>query len=229
MMQLNDQFEGIEIDLGAAVAVLGNRNSSSEEVFPKHKNQAHLAKIHQKHTDLLVKAQIGGPLEIADAHWSQEKGLALRILTADCAPLLLYCPRRQTVAAIHAGWRGIENQITIKTLNYLLKAELITKDVRVIIGPHIQWHSFEIEMKLAYQLTDTVPWIQRELFLKPSGDKFLVDLHQILKEQILRLTERPENIWALFVDTKTNQQYHSYRRDGTSSGRQNSYIYLKAR
>ncbi|MFN7453033.1 MAG: polyphenol oxidase family protein [Pseudobdellovibrionaceae bacterium] len=226
-MQLTEHFEGTEIDLGSAIAFLGNKNSSGELILPSHQDQAQLAKIHQKHTDIFVEAKLDAPLEVADAHWTRKLGLALRILTADCAPLLLFCPQRRTIAAIHAGWRGVASQITVKTIHHLLSQDLITKNVQIVIGPHIQWNSFEIEESFALQLTNTVSWIERDQFLKSSGKKFFVDLNQILQQQILRITERPENIQTLFVDTKTDLQFHSYRRDGTSSGRQSSYIFLK--
>src|SRR5919204_6219902 len=42
----------------------------------------------------------------ADAVVTRTPGLAVGILTADCAPVLLADPEAKVVAAAHAGWRG---------------------------------------------------------------------------------------------------------------------------
>ena len=41
-----------------------------------------------------------------DAIVSNEAGLALAVMVADCVPILLCDPVRGAAAAIHAGWRG---------------------------------------------------------------------------------------------------------------------------
>ena len=43
----------------------------------------------------------------ADACWTEEPGLACTVLVADCLPLLLAAPDGASVAAVHAGWRGL--------------------------------------------------------------------------------------------------------------------------
>src|SRR5262249_36159788 len=53
----------------------------------------------------------------ADALVTREPGLALGILTADCAPVLLHDPEAAVIGAAHAGWRGalagvIESTVT---------------------------------------------------------------------------------------------------------------------
>ncbi|MBN1551361.1 laccase domain-containing protein, partial [bacterium] len=46
-------------------------------------------------------------LPVADGLISEHKNLCLCILTADCAPVLLYDPERRVCAALHAGRRSI--------------------------------------------------------------------------------------------------------------------------
>lgn len=43
----------------------------------------------------------------ADGCWTSEPRLACAVLTADCLPVLLCSDDGQTVAAVHAGWRGL--------------------------------------------------------------------------------------------------------------------------
>jgi YfiH family protein len=44
----------------------------------------------------------------ADALYTQLRNQPLAIMTADCLPILLSSSDGQEVAAIHAGWRGLE-------------------------------------------------------------------------------------------------------------------------
>lgn len=43
----------------------------------------------------------------ADAMLSQQEGVGLAIMTADCVPIVLYQPASGKIAAIHAGWQGL--------------------------------------------------------------------------------------------------------------------------
>ena len=42
-----------------------------------------------------------------DALWTEEPGIALVVLVADCVPVLLADLDRRRIAAVHAGWRGL--------------------------------------------------------------------------------------------------------------------------
>ncbi len=41
-----------------------------------------------------------------DALITDQKNTPIAVLTADCAPILLFDKNTRTIAAIHAGWRG---------------------------------------------------------------------------------------------------------------------------
>ena len=54
----------------------------------------------------------------------QIKKIAIGILTADCAPIFMFDPFKNYIAAIHAGWKGAFRQIIKKQLINLLKKEV---------------------------------------------------------------------------------------------------------
>ena len=57
----------------------------------------------------------------ADAIITDQKKLPIGILTADCAPILLYDYRKDMIAAIHAGWKGAYKGIIVKVINFMIK------------------------------------------------------------------------------------------------------------
>ncbi|NRD71371.1 laccase domain-containing protein [Psychrobacter okhotskensis] len=65
-------------------------------------NQVHGNDIH--HIDATALSM--QPLA-ADAILSQQQGVGLAIMTADCVPIVLYQPASGKIAAIHAGWQGL--------------------------------------------------------------------------------------------------------------------------
>ena len=75
------------------------------------------ALVTQVHGDAALVATESGLLGRADALICHQPGLVVAIRTADCVPVLVEC--EGSVAAIHAGWRGIANGIIGKTLRKL--------------------------------------------------------------------------------------------------------------
>ena len=80
----------------------------------------------------------------ADAMATRVPGLALGIVTADCAPVLLADPRRGIVAAVHAGWRGALAGILEATVEAMRALGAEPADLRAAIGPCIGPASYEV-------------------------------------------------------------------------------------
>lgn len=76
----------------------------------------------------------------ADAMVTNRAGIALGILTADCAPVLFADPLARVIGAAHAGWRGALTGILEATIESM--CELGAHPARIVaaIGPCI-WHS----------------------------------------------------------------------------------------
>jgi YfiH family protein len=106
-----------------------------------------LVTVQQKHTPDVVMVDQPWPREqnpVADALVTKRPGVALGILTADCAPVLLADASAGVIAAAHAGWRGafdgvIENTVAAMTKNGAQAARIIA-----VVGPCIAAASYEV-------------------------------------------------------------------------------------
>lgn len=70
----------------------------------------------------------------------------LSVSIADCAPILLAGNDGQTVAAIHAGWRGIISGVVPAAIKAMLQQDIHTTQSRMIaaIDPCIGMEMFEV-------------------------------------------------------------------------------------
>ena len=56
---------------------------------------------------------------VGDGLITSKKNLALGILTADCAPVLIYDKKLPMIAAIHVGWKGAFKNILKKCIKFM--------------------------------------------------------------------------------------------------------------
>ncbi len=82
----------------------------------------------------------GGPA--ADAMVTDQAGLALGIITADCAPVLFADATRKVVGAAHAGWRGAVAGVLESTIAAM--RNLGAGEIAAVIGPCIHQESYEV-------------------------------------------------------------------------------------
>lgn len=181
-----------------------------------------LSRIKQTHSNIVVEAS--DQLIEADAHFTDKKQLALMISTADCLPIMLYCTETNRVAAIHAGWKGVENKIVIKTLEKLIQTGSQNKKFIFWIGPHIMQDSFEVNEDV-YQMLLNSSYSANISYQK--GNKFFVNLLQIVESQIIHILGYKPEIHLVRIDTKTSTEFNSHRLNPNSKARNLSFICLK--
>ena len=233
-MNSSSRFETQECALGllvkreGVIALFGDRRATEAAVkaaFP----QLNFRYLRQTHSSIVVKSSAGDPPE-ADAHWTRERGVALAIRTADCAPALIASRADSAVAAVHAGWRGLESEIILKTGVALLAAGSAPPECFAMLGPSIGPSSFEAGVDVAQRLEATFAkarFDQRETSFAgahPDPAKRYVDLRKIALAQIRASGVPTENVFAQDVDTFINKNYWSFRRDAAQAGRQISFI-----
>lgn len=106
-----------------------------------------LCTVYQHHGNTAVEATMPwafGALPRADAMVTTVPGLALGILTADCAPVLFADPKAGVIGAAHAGWRGALAGITDATLAAMAERGARLERIRCAIGPCIGKASYEV-------------------------------------------------------------------------------------
>lgn len=92
--------------------------------------------LDQVHGTRCVDAALPGAVQAtADASFTRARGVICAILTADCLPILLCDRAGTTVAAVHAGWRGLAAGVISATLANLPPARELLAWVGPGIGP----------------------------------------------------------------------------------------------
>jgi YfiH family protein len=99
--------------------------------------QAHEATVIHVTTPWAIGA---GPA--ADALFTTQSGIALGIITADCAPVLFSDAAGSVVGAAHAGWRGAVLGV-LEATGMAMRSKG-AMDIRAVIGPCIQQQSYEV-------------------------------------------------------------------------------------
>ena len=84
----------------------------------------------------------------ADAMVTRRPGLALGIITADCAPVLFADAEAGVVGAAHAGWRGAVAGIIEATVFEMVRLGARTDRIVAAVGPCIGQESYEVAADL---------------------------------------------------------------------------------
>ncbi|HZT52013.1 MAG TPA: peptidoglycan editing factor PgeF [Stellaceae bacterium] len=80
----------------------------------------------------------------ADALVTRVPGIALGILTADCAPVLFADPAARIVGAAHAGWRGALGGVLEAAVAAMEREGALRARIRAGVGPCIGGASYEV-------------------------------------------------------------------------------------
>lgn len=107
---------------------------------------AHLVGVHQAHTPdaVFVSAPWPGERPTADALVTTTPGLAICVLTADCAPILLADQEAGVIAAAHAGWKGALGGVIESAIALMKKHGATPARITAAIGPCIHQASYEV-------------------------------------------------------------------------------------
>jgi len=138
---------GLNVGLGsddAREAIHENRRRAVEAVAPGSR----LATVHQVHSADAIYAAGPWPDDArphADALVTDRPGLALGILTADCAPVLLADAGAGVVGAAHAGWKGAFGGVVESVLAAMEALGADRANIAAAIGPAIARKSYEVD------------------------------------------------------------------------------------
>ncbi len=125
----------------APEAVAENRRLVSAALGP----QSALVSLSQIHSPIVhTLSQAPAQRPEGDAMVTASPGLALGILTADCAPVLLADHDAKVIGAAHAGWKGALGGVLEAALEAMEKLGASRTRIAAAIGPCISQDNYEV-------------------------------------------------------------------------------------
>jgi len=173
-----------------------------------------LVTLHQTHSpDVVVLGTLlpeDSPRPEADAMVTDQPGLALAILTADCQPVLLADAQAQVIGAAHAGWRGALDGVLENTVAAMEKLGAERARIRAVIGPCISQRAYEVGQEFLERFLDEDPDYGR-FFVNGVDGKYLFDLVGFGLHR-LRGCDIAEAHWIGECTYSDPARFYSYRR-----------------
>lgn len=90
----------------------------------------------------------------ADALVTQCPGIAIGVLTADCAPVLLADPGAGIIGTAHAGWKGALGGIIEAVVQSMSDLGASRENISAVIGPSISQPAYEVGTDLHQQFLE---------------------------------------------------------------------------
>lgn len=165
-----------------------------------------IAHMRQVHGDRIAYAARGGLYEECDALYTDRGDLWLAVKSADTVPILISCG--QAVAAVHAGWRGLQQNIVGKTVELLVREfNLDPIDLFVHIGPCIRQYNYEVEDEVAAHFPD-----KYSVEAQKRGHRYL-DLAGVVINQLNEYNVPDLNVYDTGLCTFDKaDRFYSHRR-----------------
>ena len=179
-------------------------------------NHNNLVISNQKHTTIVcpVTAQDRGigisrprDTQAVDGFITNESGVALCLLFADCVPVYLYDPVDNAIGLVHSGWKGTVGQISAEAIR-LMGKEYGTHAENVIccIGPSICQDCYEVSADLYEAFSKEYSEDEMKAIFLPGKDAehYQLSLWKAIETTLRREGVKPENIHVTDICTCHN-------------------------
>ena len=167
-------------------------------------NQIHSNKIFFINNNNLNKDIYG------DGLITENKNIALGILTADCAPIFIFDKKKSIVCCLHSGWKGALNNIVSKGIKKIKRKKIKSQNIIVIVGPCLGFNNFEVDKKFKLKFIKKNKLYQK-FFKSKNRNKDIFDLRNLINFQISK--EGIDNVFNIRKDTYKNSHiFFSHRR-----------------
>jgi YfiH family protein len=179
-------------------------------VFPHQTHGMNVQRVTPKNLDKTFQS---------DALFTTEKNIGLGVTHADCQAAIFYDPVHEAIAVVHAGWRGMVQNIYARTLE-AMQRDIGTQPQNLLVcispslGPdHAEFKNYKQEFPQDF-------WSSQ---VKPN----YFNLWDISRKQLSAIGVLDKNIEISETCTYCNSKdYFSYRRE-KDTGRHGTVVALK--
>ena len=215
------------------IAVQENRARVAAALSTHKENLVTIHQVHSADCFYVDKPFDGDVKPKGDALVTDEAGLVIGVLTADCGPVLFAGKKADgtpVIGAAHAGWGGALKGICEATVKMMIERGAILETIRAAIGPCIGPKSYEVSLGFE------APFLEQdeanEHFFKAAQKErhLMFDLPGYIALRLAKVGVKHVSITG--ADTFADEErYFSYRRTTHAQepdyGRQISAICIK--
>lgn len=212
--------------------VLQNRDRFAQAVGVQADQVVRCHQVHGTGIAKVDSSNSGTFIEETDGLITDEIGLPLAWVFADCTPILLYDKAKHVLGGCHAGWRGTVNGAAAATL-WAMQAAYGTDPGRVMacIGPSIGPQSYEVGEEVINMARAKLHKPERFFTAPPESEpashsdttetppKLHFDLWRANAEQLIEAGVPADQIEISGIDTaQTTDDFFSHRAEKGQCG-----------
>jgi YfiH family protein len=158
--------------------------------------------VNQVHGRDVVNANEASAESSGDVIVDFGDGFAIAVLVADCLPVLLVDEDSPTLAVVHAGWRGLENNVLESALEHFDHHDA----VHAFLGPSISSAAYQVGPEVAEHFTTV-----SGALIPDAGDRSRLDLRVVAVAQLLDLNVADQHITVATQSTDGGATFFSDR------------------
>jgi len=163
--------------------VAENRSRVAAKLGTTLENFCSLYQIHGREVVTVEKPWLRTELPKADAMVTTQKGIAIGVLTADCAPVLFADAKAGVIGAAHAGWKGALAGVLSSTVEAMCALGANKANIAAAIGPCIAQRSYEVGAEFRETLVKENAG-NGAFFGKSATDSLLFDLRGYVRSKL---------------------------------------------
>ncbi|MDD3806743.1 MAG: peptidoglycan editing factor PgeF [Candidatus Marinimicrobia bacterium] len=161
----------------------------------------------QCHSGHVIFTRNSGPVPECDGIITDREDLILLVSTADCVPVFIADKRGEMRGLIHAGWRGLKENIVVHAVTLFQENGISQDNMVITTGPSICEKCYEIGQ-------DVASFFPGHTYV--NEHKKMLNLKNIIREQLLQRGIPSENILLTNRCTRCQKErYVSYRHNKT--------------
>ena len=173
-----------------------------------------IASAEQVHGNLIAYVGRTAHLTGVDGLATDQPGVVLTAVVADCLPIYLWSRKRRCIALLHAGWRGTADGIASTGVDFLgQRFGIAPNGLTALLGPCICSECYEVGPEVADRFDQSV-------LRKGRSDRYFLDLRG---ENLRQLVNSGVAEDAIMSDGRCTcclpELFYSYRGDGKKAGR----------
>ena len=194
----------------SAESVAANRGRAMERLALSGDDLVTVRQTHSADVAVVEAPWTPDQAPVADALVTRAPGVALGVLTADCAPVLFADAEAGVIGAAHAGWRGGLAGVLEATVEAMTGLGARARRIVAGIGPCIHQRSYEVGAEFHAAFVGAAS-ANGDFFAPGDGDRLLFDLPGYLERRLA--TMGLGAVERLAHDTGREEDlFFSYRR-----------------